>query len=99
MPTHEETDRFWRDWKRLSADEKRRFLEVVKRFSEDLEQRPPGQFRKGIRVKSMQGTDGIFEIAWAPNGRATFEYGRERTKGDPHIVWRRIGGHDIFGSP
>jgi len=48
---------------------------------------PRGQFRKGLRVKSMQGTDGIFELAREiANGRATFGYGEELTQDDPHIV-------------
>jgi len=48
----------------------------------------------------MKGADGIFEITWEiQGGRATFEYGEERTKGDPHIIWRRIGSHAIFADP
>lgn len=100
MPTHEEADQFWRDWKRLSAVEQRRFREAVKKFAEDLENLPLGQFRGGLRVKPMQDADGVFEMTWErANGRATFQYGEERTGGDPHIIWRRVGGHEIFGDP
>jgi hypothetical protein len=35
---------------------------------------------------------------WAAEGRATFEYADE-VHGEPHIVWRRIGTHDIFRRP
>jgi hypothetical protein len=38
-------------------------------------------------------------MTWAPNGRATFEYGDELRPGDPHIIWRRIGMHGIFRQP
>jgi hypothetical protein len=38
-------------------------------------------------------------MTWAADGRATFEYGQEMRRGDPHIIWRRIGTHDIFGQP
>jgi hypothetical protein len=38
-------------------------------------------------------------MTWADDGRATFEYGSEIIEGEPHIVWRRIGGHEIFNSP
>lgn len=34
-----------------------------------------------------------------PDGRATFMYGPEQIPGEPHIIWRRIGGHDIFDHP
>ncbi|MEP7032875.1 MAG: hypothetical protein ABI879_02725 [Actinomycetota bacterium] len=72
----------------------------MKKFFEDLETLPRGRFRGSLRVKRMQGAEGIFEMTWEPeDGRATFEYGEELVAGDPHIIWRRIGGHDIFASP
>jgi hypothetical protein len=47
----------------------------------------------------MEGADGIWELTWAPDGRATFEYGDPVKKGHPHIRWRRVGTHDIFKRP
>jgi hypothetical protein len=38
-------------------------------------------------------------MTWADDGRATFESGDPVTDGEHHVVWRRIGGHDIFGRP
>jgi hypothetical protein len=100
LPTHEEADQFWADWEHLSADERRLFREAVKKLAEDLVNLPPGQFRRGLRVKPMQAAPGIFEMtSEIRDGRATFEYGPHLTQGDPHIVWRRIGGHAIFGDP
>jgi hypothetical protein len=32
-------------------------------------------------------------------GAPRFEYGEELRPGDPHIVWRRIGTHDVFRRP
>lgn len=58
-----------------------------------------GRFRKGLRVKSIQGAVGLFEMTWAPDGRATFQYGPETVTGDPHVIWRRVGTHDVFGRP
>jgi len=37
--------------------------------------------------------------SWSGDGRATFHYGPEQRPGEPHIVWRRIGGHDILKNP
>lgn len=56
-------------------------------------------FRPGLRIKGVQGYPGIFEMTWAPNGRATFHYGAPIQSGETHIVWRRIGGHDILNNP
>lgn len=58
-----------------------------------------GHFRKGLRVRGVQGARNVYEMTWAPNGRATFEYGDERIEGEPHVVWRRVGTHDIFDRP
>jgi hypothetical protein len=52
-----------------------------------------------LKVKGVQGTRGVFELSWAQDGRATWEYGEERLEGEAHIVWRRIGTHDIFKNP
>jgi len=54
-------------------------------------------FRRGLRVKAIQGAAGILEMTWAPNGLATFQYGDEITRGEPHIVWRRVGTRGVFG--
>lgn len=60
---------------------------------------PGGKFRKSLRVRGVQGSRNVFEMTWAPNGRATFEYGEEQIAGEPHVIWRRVGTHDVFGSP
>jgi hypothetical protein len=100
MPTHEETEQFWRDWARLSREQKAAFRDAVGKLVTDLGSVPAGQFRGGLRVKPMRGADGIWEMTWeGADGRATFEFGRELTEGVPHIVWRRIGGHAIFQTP
>lgn len=95
MPTYERTRRFERDWKALEAPDRDRFRTAFKRFDADLE---AGTFRRGLRVKRIQGTDSIFEMTWAPDGRATFEYGTP-AGGGAHVIWRRIGRHDIFRRP
>jgi hypothetical protein len=82
-----------RDHTSLSPEQKAAFRQAVDRFIEDL---PTGRFRKGLRVKGVKGAKGIYEMTWAPDGRATFEYGPPEIGGETHIVWHRIGGHEIF---
>lgn len=96
MPTHAETDRFRRDFKELTRAEREAFRKAVAKFLEDL---PSGRFRKGLRIKRVQGTSGIFEMTWAAGGRATFQYGEEIIEGEPHVVWRRVGTHAILSAP
>lgn len=95
MPTYGKTDRFKKDHAALSSEDKKRFKVAVAKFVADLKAERP--FRKGLRVKGVQGADGIFELTWADNGRATFEYGEEQIEGEPHVIWRRVGTHDVFG--
>jgi hypothetical protein len=95
VPSYERTRRFERDWKALTEADRKRFSTVFQRFSADL---AAGSFRAGLRVKRVEGTDTIFEMTWAPDGRATFEYGSEGGEG-AHVNWRRIGRHDVFRRP
>jgi hypothetical protein len=96
MPTHEAYASFWRDWHELTPQEQRAFKKAVEKFVADLR---VGHFRPGLRVKRVRGTREIFEMTWAKDGRATFQYGEEVLSGERHLIWRRIGTHDIFASP
>ena len=95
MASYERTRRFERDWKALSQHDRQRFRAAFQRFDADLS---VGRFRSGLRVKRVVGTDSIFEMTWAPDGRATFEYGTPDGEG-AHVIWRRIGRHDVFRRP
>ena len=97
MPTYAWLARFGKDFDRLSREQQALFILAVAQFVEDL-QRQRG-FRKGLRVKGVKGALGIFEMTWAADGRATFEYGGSIVPGGPHVIWRRIGTHEIFDTP
>jgi hypothetical protein len=96
MPTRDVLATFWRDWHDLTGEQQQKFKIALKKFIADL---AAGKFRTGLRVKPVQGTDGIFEMTWADDGRATFEFGKEVKPGETHIIWRRVGTHDIFKQP
>ena len=97
MPTHDEDASFWRDWRLLSREQRIAFRKAAKRFNADL---VSGQgFRPGLRVKGVQGHPSIYEMTWANDGRATFSYGQSIQSGHAHIIWRRVGDHDILQNP
>ena len=99
MPTHEELARFLRDYQSLPVDTRLRFLAALLAFRIDLER---GAFRPGLRVKRVNAPHvdvAVWELTFAPDGRATFHYGPATVEGHVHIVWRRIGSHDIFRNP
>ncbi len=94
MPTYLRLPRFDRDYATLTSDQRRAFRRAVARFVEDLNAgRSP---RPGLRVKAVQRGSGVFELTWAPDGRATFQYGESLRAGDVHVIWRRIGTHAIL---
>lgn len=95
MPSHARTRQFDRDWRRLGSADHERYRAAFPRFDADL---AAGRFRPGLRVKGIQGALGVFEMTWAPNGRATFEFGESQGAG-AHVVWRRIGTRGIFDAP
>ena len=97
MPTHWEDPSFWHDWALLTSDHKAAFLTAVGKLNTDL--KAGSGIRPGLRVKGVQGHPGIFEMTWAADGRATFTYGAPIFPGTPHIIWRRIGTHDILKNP
>lgn len=97
MPTFQTTPRFDRDWKHLTSDSRARFRRVVaNEFVPDL---TTGVFRAGLRVKGVEAAPNVFEMTWAPDGRATFSYGSSQRPGEPHVIWRRIGTHEVFRDP
>ncbi|MFJ3128007.1 hypothetical protein ACIPJO_34540 [Streptomyces sp. NPDC086993] len=96
MPTYETLPRFTADLDRLTPEQRRRFRQAVTAFVHDL--RAGGRFRAGLRIKRVRCAPGVYELTWSGGGRATWSYGTERIQG-AHIIWRRIGTHDIFTSP
>ncbi len=95
MPSWERTARFDRDWAALAAHDRDRFRVAVAHFVADL---ATHRFRPGLRVKRVQGTANLDEMTWAPDGRATFQFGASGEHG-PHVIWRRVGRHPILREP
>ena len=96
MPTYQARQRFLRDFKNLSREQAAAWEKALDLFIACLRR---GNFDPSLRVKRVQGYPGVWEMTWAPNGRATFEYGDELRAGEPHIIWRRVGTHGIFRKP
>lgn len=101
---YERTDSFLADFKRLKKEHRKHFLDTLRSqfipacdvYSKD----PSTPWPKLLRVKKMQGADGIWEMTWSfagPDGRATFEF--ITVDGDVAIRWRRIGDHSVFKRP
>jgi hypothetical protein len=97
VPHYTWTTHFRHDYSVLTPEQRTRFLRTVRTaFVPDL---VGGTFRKGLRVKRVRSTKRVWEMTYAPDGRATFEYGAENQPGVPHVVWRRVGDHGVLNDP
>jgi hypothetical protein len=97
VPTFAWLRRLRADFDALLPDQQAVFLAVIADFVADLQNRTG--FCSSLRVKGVKGASGVFEMTWAADGRATLQYGAEVTPNEPHIVWRRVGTHQIFRVP
>ena len=96
MPTFEAHPRFERDVAKLTREQGAQWRRALKVFVEAANTR---QFPPHLRGKRLKSVPGVWEMSWADDGRATFEYGDEQRPGETHVYWRRIGTHDIFKNP
>jgi hypothetical protein len=96
-PTFDLQPGFAREFARLPREHQRAFRRAVAKLIAALkdEADPP----RSLRIKRVQGTDDVWEMSWSGDGRATFRYGPEQRPGHPHVIWLRVGGHEIFSRP
>jgi hypothetical protein len=97
-PTYLAPARFRREFQRLDPAMQRAFLAARDTFVTALSIDPPS-FPPQLRVKRVRGHAGVWEFTFAADGRATFQYGSSEKSSEPHIVWRRVGTHDVLREP
>ena len=105
MPTWEAGARFLSEYGHLTPHEQEIFARTrdecvrILRGWELTGSHGVPHFPNRLGVKPMASERGIFEFAWAPDGRCTWQYGAARRAGMCHVVWRRIGSHRIYDDP
>lgn len=98
MPTYQWLPRFRKDLAALSPEQRAAFTDAVEQFVAALRQ-GRGRFPKALRVHRIDGTDDVWSLSWAGDGRATFAFGESLKPGEAHVIWRRVGSHDIDRAP
>ena len=96
MPTFESLARFDREFRRLPTELQAAFPRVLPTFITALRGEPAlvppdttGQTRAGPPRR-------LGDHLSRRDGRATFAYGDEVIAGTPHVIWRRVGTHEVL---
>ena len=97
-PTYEASRRFLREYMKLPREQRERFRTARQKLVAALREDPP-KLPPELRIKRVQGVREVWEMTFAGDGRATFAYGEAEREGEAHVVWRRLGTHDILGDP
>ena len=102
------SDSFAADYRKLSEVEKVLFRKALRAFAESADRAAATAdfvWPKSLRVKSVRGAKGVFQMTWSfsgPDRRLTWESFTARDEaGEPRaaIRLRRIGGHSILKRP
>ena len=99
------TPAFDTDWSALSAEGRELARKGMAAFIEacnaaERDGHWPPTFPAKCRVSQMKGVDRIWEMTRhyrQPGGRATFAW--VSIDGKPGVLWRRLGGHEIYERP
>jgi mRNA-degrading endonuclease RelE of RelBE toxin-antitoxin system len=82
--------KFDKDFKKLDRQNQQRAAKKLREFLEDTE-------RPSFSVKKMKGHEDIWEAHVTMRIVFTFEWGE--IDGERGVIFRRIGGHDIYENP
>lgn len=95
MPKYDASQQFLREHAKLTPELRTQFLYARRTINNTL--RSTGRMPGPKLVEKMSGYD-IYEVRFAPNGRATFHL-TTTANGEMVVFWRRIGDHSILKNP
>ncbi|MGZ4214507.1 MAG: hypothetical protein ACXVHX_11580 [Solirubrobacteraceae bacterium] len=97
-PTFDRLAQFKRDYVKLTPSEREGFRAAVKKFVAPFSTTPPGDFGEPL-VRELKEHPGFFELRFAPDTRAIYTFGEAIRRGQPHVVWCRIGSDAALDQP
>jgi hypothetical protein len=98
VPTFDRLALFKREYRRLTPEQQARFKVAVAKLIVALSQTPPRVPGEPL-VNTLAGHRGVYELRFARDGRATFTFAPPVREGKPHVIWRRIGAHEVLDRP
>jgi hypothetical protein len=97
-PTFDRLAQFKRDYAKLTRSQRESFRAAVKKFVSPLSTAPPGDFGEPL-VRELTEHPGFYELRFAADTRAIYTFGQAIRRGQPHVVWCRIGSNDALDQP
>lgn len=97
MPTYKLDPDFVGEYLALSPADKAAFRRAKDRFVMAL--KAGRRLDVGLDVHQLTDHPGIYEFRFSRRGRATFRYGSAERGAAAHVIWRHIGGHEIYQEP
>jgi hypothetical protein len=97
-PTFDRLAQFKRDYAKLTPPERQLFRAAVKKFVAPFSTTPPGDFGEPL-VRELTEHPGYYELRFAADIRAIYTFGQAIRRGQPHVVWCRIGSNDELDQP
>jgi hypothetical protein len=97
-PTFDRLAQFKRDYAKLTPPQRDQFRAAVKTFVAPFSTMPPGDFRHPL-IRELKEHPGYYELQFAPDTRAIYTFGEAIRRGQPHVVWCRIGSDAVLDQP
>jgi hypothetical protein len=97
-PTFDRLAQFKRDYAKLTPPQREQFRAAVKKFVAPFSTTPPGDAGATL-VRELTEHPGYYELRFATDTRAIYTFGQAIRRGQPHVVWCRIGSDAALDQP
>ena len=97
-PTFDRLAQFKRDYAKLTPSQRSLFRAAAKKLVAPLSTTPPGEPGAPL-VSELKEHPGFFELRFDRDTRAIYTFGQAVRKGQPHLIWCRIGSDDDLDRP
>jgi hypothetical protein len=97
-PTFERLSQFKRDYAKLTPSDRQLFRAAVKKFVAPLGTTPPSD-SGAPQVRELSDHPGFVEMRFGAASRAIYTFGQAVRRGQPHVIWCRVGSGDTLDKP
>jgi len=97
-PTFDRLAQFKRDYENLPQSQRDRFRAAVKMFVAPFSTGPLLDVG-GALVRELRDHPGFYELRLDTGTRAIYTFGEAIRRGQPHVVWCRIGSDEVLDQP